>query len=196
MKLFNYILAITILVFGVTSCSDDDADNPRPNNPKKDDTKDTTDDNRPTEITGKILGTWYLDELEETSGKNYINNDVISTFNTEMKDVFGEITFNSNGTYSSVTEYNFTRTTLESGMVNEEDGTVNDSEGNGQFTYTNGANTFKMKSSKSGSTWVVNNITTLTDNKFVFVAKLVEEFPPSGGFTSKKTSDMTFSYSK
>lgn len=195
MKLFNYLIAFAFLAIAATSCSDDDA-NPNPKKTKKDDPKDTTDNSKPVEITGKILGTWYLDEVEETSGKNYLNSDIISTFNTDMTDVFGTITFNKNGTYSSITEYNYIRYTQERGVVTEEGGTVNDSEGNGQYTYKEGENTFRMKSSKSGSVWVVNNIQTLTDTRFVFVAKLVQQFPPTGGITPKTTSDMKFTYSK
>lgn len=195
MKLNKISIILLAFVFSFSACSNDE-DVTTPNKPKKEDPKDTTDNTKPVEISGKILGTWYLDEIEETSGKNFINGNIASTFNTEMKDVFGQVTFNKDGKYAQTTEYNFTRFTLEKGVVIEQDGTVNETEDNGQFTYKEGETTFKMKGSKAGSVWVVNQIKTITDTKLVFVAKLETTFPSQGGVTAKTTSDLEVVYSK
>lgn len=195
MKLNKISIVLLAFVFSFSSCSNDD-DVTTPNKPKNEDPKDTTDNTKPVEISGKILGTWYLDEIEETSGKNFLNGNIASTFNTEMRDVFGQITFKKDGKYAQTTEYNYTRFTLEQGVVTEQDGTVNETEDNGQFTYKEGETSFRMKGSKSGSVWVVNQIKTITDNKLVFVAKRETNFPPEGGVTAKITSDIEFVYSK
>jgi hypothetical protein len=194
MKLNKISMILLAFVFSFSACSNDD--DVTPNKPKKEDPNDTTDNTKPVEISGKILGTWYLDEMEETSGKNFLNGSIASTFNTEMRDVFGQITFKKDGKFSQTTEYNFTRFTLEKGVVIEQDGTVNETDDNGQYTYKEGETTFKMKGSKAGSVWVINQIKTITDTKLVFVAKLETTFPPQDGVTAKITSDMEFVYSK